>query len=440
MNGLNGMSGQTVTTVQDRMDAVDIPFNRPFRLLFSSWPWRSLLFQGSSFALGVFWFVTLVTLLSVGFSMIVIWVGLPILVMTLLLWIGGARLERSRINAMLETDIPSPYLPLPEGSWFARGKALVRDPAVWRDVIYLFMLFPVGIAELVIACVSVSIPIWFLTMPLFYRVPGAGYDLGFTHIDTFFKALTFGPPLGLLFIIPCLYLLVGTSWLHAWFAQWLIGPSPRAQLAQRVNTLTDSRSRMVDLAMLERRRIERDLHDGAQQRLVALAMNLGMAKEKLASDPEQAESLVGEAHEEAKRALAEIRDLVRGIHPAVLTDRGLDPAISALAGKCPVPVVVEVNLERRPPEAIETAAYFVVAEALTNIAKHSQASQAWVTVWQERNRLILEIADNGAGGAVTDRGTGLNGLRDRVAALDGTFQVDSPIGGPTWLRVELPCA
>src|SRR5579875_283766 len=243
---MSGLNGQTLTTVRDRMEQVDVPFDQPLRLLFSSWPWRSLLFQGTSFALGLFWFITLVTLFSVGVSMVVVWVGLPILVMTLLLWIGGARLERSRFGMMLATEIPTPYLPLPEGSWFARGKALVKDPAVWRDVIYLFMLFPIGIAELVIACVSVSIPVWFLTMPIFSRVPGAGYDMGVTQVDTFLKALVIGPPLGLLLIIPCLYLMVGTSWLHAWFAQWMIGPSTRAQLAQRVNTLTDSRSRMVD--------------------------------------------------------------------------------------------------------------------------------------------------------------------------------------------------
>jgi signal transduction histidine kinase len=203
--------------------------------------------------------------------------------------------------------------------------------------------------------------------------------------------------------------------------------------------LTASRSRAVQAALAERRRIERDLHDGAQQRLVSLAMELGMAKEKLAEDPEAARKLVEEAHGEAKLALAEIRDLVQGIHPAVLSDRGLDAAISALAGRCPVPVEVDVELDRRPPEAAETTAYFVVAEALANVAKHSGASEAHVAVWREpEDWLVVEVTDDGKGGADPESGTGFAGLADRLAALDGRLFVESPVGGPTRVRAELP--
>jgi len=196
---------------------------------------------------------------------------------------------------------------------------------------------------------------------------------------------------------------------------------------------------VVDAALEERRRIERDLHDGAQQRLVALAMDLGLAREKLATDPEAGRALVAEAHEEAKRAIREIRDLVRGIHPAVLTDRGLDPAISALAGRCPVPVTVDVALDRRLPEAVESAAYFVVAEALTNVAKHSGAGQARVGVRCAHDQLTVEVVDDGVGGADPAAGAGLTGLVERVAALDGRLTVESPTGGPTRVRAELPC-
>jgi signal transduction histidine kinase len=205
-----------------------------------------------------------------------------------------------------------------------------------------------------------------------------------------------------------------------------------------VEELTESRSRVLAATLAERRRIERDLHDGAQQRLVSLAMELGMAKEKMAIDPAAARKLVEEAHGEAKRALADIRDLVRGIHPAVLSDRGLDAAISALADRCPVPVDVDVELDGRLPEVVETTAYFVVAEALANVAKHSGASEARVVVRRvPEDRLVVEVVDDGKGGADPEAGTGLAGLADRLAALDGRLFVESPAGGPTRVGAEL---
>jgi signal transduction histidine kinase len=196
----------------------------------------------------------------------------------------------------------------------------------------------------------------------------------------------------------------------------------------------------MDAMLAERRRIERDLHDGAQQRLVSLAMNLGMAKEKMASDPDAARELVAASHDEAKQVLSELRELVRGIHPAVLTDRGLDAAISSIAGRCPVPVTIDVNLDARPSEGIEATAYFIVAEALTNVAKHSGATMAAVRINQHGDRLLIEVGDNGHGGAVVQRDSGLGGLADRVAALDGRFMVSSPPDGGTWVVAEIPCA
>ena len=235
------------------------------------------------------------------------------------------------------------------------------------------------------------------------------------------------------------WLTASTVWVHERVAHRMLGPSPRDQLAAQVESLTESRSRAVDAAVLERRRIERDLHDGAQQRLVALALDLGMARRKLESDPAAAGQLVAEAHEEAKRALAEIRDLARGIHPAVLTDRGLDAAFSALAGRCSVPVEINVSFYQRLPEAVESAAYFFVAEALTNIARHSRASSAEVTATLQGGRLVVEVRDDGAGGASRDRGTGLRGLADRLAALDGSLTLRSPVGGPTVVSMDVPC-
>jgi signal transduction histidine kinase len=206
-----------------------------------------------------------------------------------------------------------------------------------------------------------------------------------------------------------------------------------------VAVLETSRSRVVDAAEAERRRIERDLHDGAQQRLVALAMDLGMARERLATDPDKARQLLDEAHAEAKQALTELRNLARGIHPAVLTDRGLDAALSAVAARSPVPVDLRVQVGARPGPNVESIAYFVVSESLANVAKHSGATRATVQVARRGNRLVIEVSDNGRGGADPALGTGLAGLHDRVAGVDGWLHVSSPLGGPTTLLVELPC-
>jgi signal transduction histidine kinase len=217
------------------------------------------------------------------------------------------------------------------------------------------------------------------------------------------------------------------------------GGDDRAELTERVETLTSSRAGAVDAQAAELRRIERDLHDGAQARLVALAMDLGMAREKLATEPADAEALMVEAHEKAKRALVELRDLARGIHPAVLSDRGLDAALSALAAGSPVPVDLDVEIEERLPPAVEGAAYFVVAESITNAAKHSGASAVRLHVARQGGALVVEVADDGAGGA-DPAGNGLRGLRSRVEALDGRLSVASPSGGGTLVRAELPCA
>jgi signal transduction histidine kinase len=222
-------------------------------------------------------------------------------------------------------------------------------------------------------------------------------------------------------------------------ARALLGPSRTQALDAQVTRLTDTRSRVVDATEAERRRIERDLHDGAQQRLVALAMNLGRAQDKFDSDPAAARTLVDEAHREAKHALVELRDLARGIHPAVLTDRGLDAALSSVAARSSVPVHLSVDVADRPTPTIEGIAYFVVCEALTNVAKHSGARRASITVARRGERLFVEVTDDGHGGAVPALGSGMTGLRDRVEGVDGWLHVSSPVGGPTTLLAEFPC-
>jgi signal transduction histidine kinase len=227
---------------------------------------------------------------------------------------------------------------------------------------------------------------------------------------------------------------------QARLARAILSPSPRAALEERVDELATTRRAAADTQTEELQRIERDLHDGAQARLVALAIDVGLAREKLDTDPEAARALMESATDDAKAALAELRELVRGVHPAVLADRGLDGALSALAARSPVPVMLELEPGDRPAPAVEAAAYFVVAEGLANVAKHSGASHSLVRVARPDGRLIVEVVDDGAGGADATRGTGIAGLEHRVRALDGVLRVESPSGGPTTLRAELPCA
>ncbi|AEV81029.1 histidine kinase [Actinoplanes sp. SE50] len=231
----------------------------------------------------------------------------------------------------------------------------------------------------------------------------------------------------------------GAAALDLALARRLLQPPAAELLARRVAALSASRAAVVEAADAERRRIERDLHDGTQQRLVSLAMNLGMTRAAVADADPAVRAAVAAAHEEAKQALAELRDLIRGLYPAVLDELGLDAALSGIAARSPVPVRLVVDLRGRPPAPIEAVAYFVVSEALSNVAKHAAATRADVVVRQQPGGLTLAVADDGRGGADPVRGTGLRGLRQRVESVDGTLSIASPAGGPTSIRVSLPC-
>jgi signal transduction histidine kinase len=419
----------------------------------------------TSFPLGIFWFAALAApILLFGF-LATGW--LAVMALGSLWWTGsqlswtlgrglaliaapltalsvrGGRVERRRLAGSLGYPVPAPYHRQPRGTMLDRAHARAADPAAWRDLAYLLLLLPVGAVGFTVVVASFVAVVGTMTLPawLFVGFPDGAPLWREVRIDT--------PPEALIVAVVALpvstlaaYLLIaGVSRAHAALGGALLGPGKSARLAERVEVLTESRSRAMEAAIAERRRLERDLHDGAQQRLVSLAMDLGMAKEKLDKDPEAVRGLVEEAHSEARRVLSEIRDLVRGIHPAILTDRGLDPALSALAGRSRIPVVVDVRLEDRLPEAVETTAYFVAAEALSNAAKHSGASEAGVAVWRERapeDSLVVEVTDDGAGGASPVAGGGLSGLGDRLSALDGRLLVRSPEGGPTLVRAEIP--
>ncbi|HVL24667.1 MAG TPA: sensor histidine kinase [Thermomicrobiales bacterium] len=424
-------------TIQDALDDPDafwakvrnLPGVRSWRILSDS------LFLLSSFPLGLLWFIVTVVGFSVGFSLIIIWVGIPILAATFALLVWGAQVERSRIGAFLNVHIPSPYRNRPQqGNPVKRAWSYLRNPQLWRDLSYLLLLFPVGIVELAL----VFLPASYLLSPLIFMAGGTHQVNGWT-INTFFEAMV-AAVIGLILIVPLSMLINLTAMLHGEMGKKFLATSNEEILTERVEELTESRSAIMRAMHLERRRIERDLHDGAQQRLVSLAMELGLAREKMETDLEAARKLLEESHEDAKIVLTELRDLVRGIHPAVLTDRGLDAAISAIAGRSTIPVGVDVELRDRQPDEVEGTAYFVVVEALTNVAKHSGASEANVNIRREGGWLRITVTDNGRGGADPDKGTGLRGLKDRIAALDGRFSLVSPAGRGTTLTVEIPCA
>jgi signal transduction histidine kinase len=312
-----------------------------------------------------------------------------------------------------------------------------RDPQTWRDMLWLSFDGVVGFGFAVAAITvwaswlgTLLLPAWWWSMPSDAQLFGF-----WQHTTT---AQTFlGTAIALGLFVPFAWLTRAMALGHAGLSRLLLRPTRDA----RVEQLTESRAGAVDAAHEELQRIERDLHDGAQARLVALAMDLGMAERKVADDPDATRELIGEAREETLRALGDLRELVRGIGPSILRDRGLEAAIASLTAGRSQPVDVHVDVgEPRPSDVQEAAAYFVVAESLANAAKHSGASHVSVRVWRDAgDRIVVECTDDGRGGADPEAGGGLSGLAKRVAALDGTLSVTSPPGGPTTVRAEIPC-
>ncbi|MDX3071729.1 sensor histidine kinase [Streptomyces sp. NPDC088354] len=381
-----------MTTNSQRGDA-PLP---PARLAFDPVTWKEISYLLTNLAVDLVGFVYVVVVLSLGIGLSVTVVGLPLLALGL----AGCRLlgwlERIRARGLLgvAVDEPRPLRPGRMG-FFPWLWTSLKDPVAWRHGLYFLARLPWGIATFTIALTSLFVA-W-PVLPFIAR--------GLANADrAMVRALL----------------------------------SPSDELERRIAELESDRGTVVDTAAADLRRIERDLHDGAQARLVALAMDLGLAKEKLQEDPEAAARMVGDAHGEVKLALQELRDLARGIHPAVLTDRGLDAALSSVAARCTVPVQVSVDLPSRPAPAIEGIAYFTVSELLQNISKHSGADHAAVELWRSDGRLMIQVRDDGRGGASTASGSGLAGLSERLGSVDGLLVVDSPQGGPTTVTAELP--
>ncbi|MEV7561244.1 sensor domain-containing protein [Streptomyces sp. NPDC089795] len=377
----------------------------PVRAVFSAVTWMEIVYLVSNLPLAIVGFVYAVVMVSTAGGLSVTAVGIPLLACGLYLSRQLGRLDRARARGLLgvRVDEPTP-IPGPKrsGGFFPWLWTSIKDPVGWRTVLYQLIRLPWGVLTFTVALTGLFV-LW-PVLPYLVRL--------MANVD---RAMVRG----------------------------LLSPSD--DLERRIAELESDRGVVVDTAAADLRRIERDLHDGAQARLVALAMGLGLAKEKLLEDPEGAAAMVDEAHGEVKLALQELRDLARGIHPAVLTDRGLDAALSSVAARCVVPVKVAVDLpgdvpSARPAEAIEGIAYFVVSELLQNVSKHAGpgARGATVEVWRAGARLMIRVSDDGRGGASPSGGSGLAGLAERLGAVDGVLVVDSPEGVGTVVTAELP--
>ncbi|MEV0225851.1 sensor domain-containing protein [Streptomyces sp. NPDC050704] len=371
----------------------------PARFAYDRHTWKEIAYLLANLPVSLVGFTYVVTVLFTGAFMTLTVIGFPLLAAGLV----GARqlgkLERGRARALLGVRVDEPSrLPLRgQGGFFPQLWMSLKDPVGWRTMLYELMRMPWGILTFTITLTSLFV-LW-PVLPFIAR--------GLANAD---RAMVRG----------------------------LLSPSD--ELERRIAELESDRGVVVDTAAADLRRIERDLHDGAQARLVNLAMGLGLAKEKLLEGQadETVAAMVDEAHGEVKLALQELRDLARGIHPAVLTDRGLDAALSSVGARCTVPVKVTADLPARPAAAIEGIAYFTVSELLQNVSKHSAARSASVDVWRSDDRLLIQVWDDGHGGAALDGGTGMAGLADRLRAVDGLFVIDSPVGGPTTITAELP--
>lgn len=376
---------------------------------------------------------------SAGVSLLVGLIGIPLIALGIEGCRALARFERRRFERIDGRPLRAHAYRRSTGTWRSRAETLFLDIDRWRDVVYAFVALPLAILEaalvgsLWLASIALlSLPIWIGAGP----VDGLGPELGGLGSQPLILAVAAG------FILASIAALAarGLAVLHRAVVVGLLCESERQVLEERVQTLETSRATVIDVEAGELRRIERDLHDGAQQRLVRLAMDLGMAADRLESDPAGARALVLDAQGQARAALAELRDLVRGIAPAILLDRGLVAAVAALAGRSPVPATVTSALPdgRRLPDAAERAAYYVVAEALANVAKHAGATDVEIHFALDGNALVTEIRDDGAGGARLVPAGGLAGLAGRVEALDGRLELESPAGGPTVIRARIP--
>ena len=407
------------------------------RFLLSAWPWRGLAYLLSTGLSGLLALSVLATMVVVGGLLSTVLIGVPIFAAIAFAGIPAAAVERWRLGLIDAEPVEDPHRKPDRPGVYGWVVTRVRERATWRELAYTLLLalllWPLDLAVIVLL---VGVPLALVTSPLSVLVGGGSRAvLPGVVVSTPAQALV-AVPAGLLLLLGAGYAVPALATVQAGLARGLLAPREdelRARLAQ----VTLSRARLVRAFEAERRRIERDLHDGAQQRLVAVSMRLGLALLDLPGGPSR--DLVAQAQEQAKLALTELRELIHGIHPRILTQYGLPAAVQDAADRSPVPVDVRLDLPARPPAEVEATGYFAVCEALANVAKHSQAGRAWVTGRLSGDTLVLEIGDDGVGGADPESGGGLAGLTDRVAVVGGSIGLSSPAGGPTLVRVELPC-
>ncbi|MBS1672568.1 MAG: sensor domain-containing protein [Actinobacteria bacterium] len=377
--------------------------------------------------------------LGIGLGLSVVGIGLVVLVGLVYAVFGVGWFEIARLNGLYGFDLPALR-------WRARERPGFTGwlLSLWRQA-YNGRMWR-ALANFVIACMLGSLVLrlmtwlgWSAVTAFALLIPG-GAESADTGWGTMYP-VAWAPLIGGVGVAGAIIGIIGVALLHRVISRGIVAtPDRNLDLSEQVRTSTAQRVGAVRAADVERTRIERDLHDGVQPRLVSVGMTLGMAQQKIDTDPEAAKALIAEAHTSTKAAITELRQLARGIHASVLDDRGLDAALSALAGRSPVPVVLDVRLDGRCSRDAEAAVYFSIAESLTNAAKHSRASECRVVVRRrDGGTLWARVEDNGVGGATVIPGGGLDGIGNRVLAAGGTIRLDSPVGGPTSLEVSVPC-
>ncbi|MEV5413052.1 histidine kinase [Thermopolyspora sp. NPDC052614] len=404
----------------------------PWRLVASAWPWRCLVYLAGGALVG-FGVLLCVASTAVVFAVLLV----P-------LWVAVvAPLERRRLRSLGLVVARGPRVVAAGASPYGRVGAWLREPATWRETAWCLLLAIIGVVNAVVVLATGGLLVPLLGAPLLAAL-GLLSDAGVKVTSGWEVPALFAA--GLVVLVACCYLWTALAVAEAALARALLS-GREEELAERLAEARRSRVTLADAFEHERRRIERDLHDGAQERLVALALTLGLADLELAGCPPAARELVARARTQAEEALVALRATVRGIHPRVLADHGLEAAVREVADRAPIPVSVEVDVPRLPA-GVESAAYFVVTEALTNVVRHSGASHAAVTAMmtarvtadrrEEAPGLVVTVRDDGRGGAAFTAGGGLAGLRERVAVYDGTLTVRSPAGGPTVVTAVMP--
>lgn len=390
--------------------------------------------------------VTLFVLTVLAIAFIPLGIGLVTTPYTLMAVRKHANQRRLLAITWSDVRIPVPYRPFPKDvrSGFTgqveRTGLMLKDPATWRDIQWLLVDMTAGYVVAILAAALMLYPVegFVLAAGLWRVFTDDRYWYAFVPVDSQATALA-AAALGVALFATGVLLSERLLRAHFVIARSVLAPTHEQELALRIDRLTETRHEAVDTAASELRRIERDLHDGAQARLVAMGMNLGTIEALIEKDPAQAKKLLAMARESSADALTELRDLVRGIHPPVLAERGLGDAVKALALRMPIGTEVDVELSGRAEAPVESAAYFAVSEILTNAAKHSGADRIWVDLHDADGMLRISVTDNGKGGADVGSGSGLSGVERRLGTFDGIMAVSSPAGGPTMVTMEIPC-